>query len=107
MKQVLLELCLLGVGGENSLHPDYLEDALTYEQLCDWLAFYRMRPFGTKRDDLRQALSDYWNISCHFTEHPDDHSPQKYMLRFDDEPPKSEATTILERIKATMAGHQQ
>lgn len=66
-----------------------------------------MRPFGTKRDDLRQALSDYWNISCHVAEAPDDHNPQKYMLNFNDAPPESEATQILKRIRATMAaGHQ-
>lgn len=99
-----MELCLLGVGGPDSIHPDYLNERLTFEQLADWLAFYRIRPFGTKRDDLRQALATFWSVSCQVTEAPEDHSPKKYMLHFDDEPPDSEATSILKKIRATMAG---
>lgn len=101
---MLFELCLLGVGGKDSLHPEYLESRLTNEQLYEWMAFYRIRPFGTKRDDMRQGLSTFWNVACHVTETPSDHSPAKYTLKFDDEPPASEATTILQRIREKMAG---
>jgi hypothetical protein len=99
-----MELCLLGVGGADSIHPDYLNERLTYAQLADWLAFYRIRPFGTKRDDIRQALDTFWNVSVQLEKHPEDHSPKKYMLHFDDDPPDSEATSILKKIRATMAG---
>lgn len=100
----MYELCLCGVGGDKSLSPDHLREELTQDQLIGWLAFYKIRPFGTKRDDLRAAMQTYWQVSCSVTEAPEDHSPEKYMLKFDDGPQQTEAQQILQRIKQRMAG---
>ena len=86
------------------MHPDYLRERLTRSQLIGWMAKYRISPFGAKRDDLRTALQTYWTVSCAVTEAPDDHSPDKYLLKFDDGPRLTEAQQILKRIKERMAG---
>lgn len=96
-----MELCLCGVGG--AVHFDELEDRLTRSQIIDWLAFYRIRPFGTKRDDMRAALQTYWQVSASIAEAPEDHSPKKYMLDFGDGPPLTEAQSIIQRIKEKMS----
>lgn len=103
MKQILLEMCLLGVGGSDSIHSDYLEERLTHDQLCDWLAFYKIRPFGSKRDDIRQANATYWTVSASVSEAPPDHCRKKYMLDFGDGPPLNEAEKIMQRIRERMS----
>jgi hypothetical protein len=80
-----------------------LKSVLTRDDINGWLAFYRIRPFGTKRDDLRAAVQTYWQVSSQITEFPDDHSPKKYMLKFDDEPPLNEAESIMQRIRERMS----
>jgi hypothetical protein len=94
-------MCLCGVGG--AAHPDELHERLTLTQILGWLAWYRIRPFGTKRDDLRAAVQTYWQVSTQITEYPDDHSPKKYMLKFDDDPPLNEAESIIQRIRERMS----
>jgi hypothetical protein len=94
---------LLGVGGESSAHPDFLESVLTLDQIIEWQAFYRIRPFGTKRDDMRAGLQSYWQVSTQITEAPDDHSPKKYTLNFNDAPPLNEAESIMQRIRERMS----
>jgi hypothetical protein len=80
-----------------------LKSLLTRDDINGWLAFYRLRPFGTKRDDLRAAVQTYWQVSTQITEFPDDHSPKKYMLKFDDAPPLNEAEQIMQRIRERMS----
>jgi hypothetical protein len=62
-----------------------------------------MRPFGTKRDDLRAAVATYWQVSTQITEAPADHEPKKYMLKFDDAAPLNEAEQIMQRIRERMS----
>jgi hypothetical protein len=62
-----------------------------------------MRPFGTKRDDLRAAVATYWSVSASISEAPPDHSPQKYMLKFDDAAPLNDAEQIMQRIRERMS----
>jgi hypothetical protein len=76
---------------------------LTLDQIIEWQAFYRLRPFGTKRDDQRIANLNYWLLSGLLSEFPDDHSPKKYMLKFDDAPPLNEAESIMQRIRERMS----
>jgi hypothetical protein len=80
-----------------------LKSVLTRDDINGWLAFYRIRPFGTKRDDLRAAVQTYWQVSSQITEFPDDHSPKKYMLKFDYAPPLNEAEAIMQRIRERMS----
>ena len=101
---MLFELCLCGVGGQYSLHPDFLRSQLTRSQIVSWLAFYRMRPFGAKRDDMRSSVQTYWLLSGLLTEPPADHSPKKYQLQFGDTTPMNEAEQILQRITNRMSG---
>jgi hypothetical protein len=100
---MLFELCLCGVGGNSSAHPDYLENRLTKTQIIEWAAFYRIRPFGSKRDDLRAAVATYWSVSAAISEAPADHTPQKYMLKFNDAAPLNEAEEIMQRIRERMS----
>ena len=95
----MFQLCLQGVGGHLSAHPDYLEKVLNRRQIVEWLAEFNLRPFGDERADLRQAVSDYWTISAQLTEIPDDHSPEKYKLKFNDGPPPTEAQGIMQQIR--------
>lgn len=68
----------------------------------EWLAEYQLKPFGEERADLRQAVSDYWNIGAQLTEIPDDHTPEKFKLKFNDAPPLTEAQKILEQIRESI-----
>jgi len=77
---------------------------LTRTQLNGWLAYYRLRPFGSKRDDLRQGVASFWQVSCMVEKPPEDHAPEKYMLKFDDAPPLNEAEVILQRIRERLSG---
>jgi hypothetical protein len=98
---------LCGVGGPYSLHPDFLESQLTRSQILEWQAFYRIRPFGSKRDDIRSGTQTYWLLSGLLTDPPADHSPKKYQLQFGDGPPLNEAETILQRIRNRLAGSDE
>lgn len=100
-------MCLCGVGGKYSLHPDFLESQLTRSQILEWQAFYRIRPFGSKRDDMREACSTYWILSGLLPNPDADHSPKKYQLQFHDGPPLNEAETILQRIRNRLSGSQE
>lgn len=90
-------MCLCGVGG--AAHPREIEERLTRVEILEWMAMYALRPFGTKRDDLRAAIQTFWAVSVGASEVPSDHSPQKYMLEFDDKPPGSEAQSLMNEIK--------
>jgi hypothetical protein len=83
-----------------------LEELLTQSQILEWMAYYRIRPFGGRRDDLRAGLVSFWNVACHVTEPPEDHTPEKYTLSFNDGPPLTEAEEILKRIRSRMSGEQ-
>ncbi len=37
-------------------HPDMLDDLLTAEQMADWEAFFRVRPFGEFAADWRAGM---------------------------------------------------
>jgi len=38
-------------------HPDFLNRLLTVRQIREWIAFYRIEPFGESRADWRQAIT--------------------------------------------------
>ena len=97
-------MCLCGVGGPYSLHPDFLESQLTRTQILEWLALYRISPFGRKRDDQRSAAQTYWLLSGLLTEPPSDHSPAKYQLQYNDGPPLNAAEKALRKIRRLMSG---
>lgn len=90
-------MCLCGVGAAS--HPDDLEKKLTRTQVLEWLAFYEMRPFGQRRVDLNFAAQTYWLVSAQLTEIPDDHVPEKYLLKFNDAPEMTEAERIMQEIR--------
>ena len=71
---------------------------MTLDQWIEWLAFYRLRPFGSKRDDIRAANQTFWTVTG-FHQPPPDNSPRKYMPDFKDDPPLNEAAKRLKFIK--------
>ena len=95
-----MEACLCGVGG--AAHPRELEERLTHAEIMDWLAMYSLRPFGTKRDDLRAALQTYWQVSTSVAEPSPDHTPERYMLQFDDQPEQTEAQSLMSNLRGML-----
>jgi hypothetical protein len=91
-------MCIAGVG--DAVHPDEIEARLTRRQILEWVAVYRIRPFGEKRADLRSAVQTFWLMQFG-EEVPDDHSPEKYMLKFDDTEP-TEAERLMEEIRESL-----
>jgi len=49
----LFNLCLAGVGGPYSAHPDLLETVLTADQIAEWEAFNVLEPIGGYKQDFR------------------------------------------------------
>ena len=91
----------MGVGGESSAHPDFLEERLNRRQLLEWIAFDRIRPIGRRDADIRSAVQTFW-IRAGLVESSDD-SPNDYLPQFDDGPKtKSAAQLIVDEIRELM-----
>lgn len=91
-------MCIAGVGG--AVHPDEIESKLTRRQILEWVAAYRIKPFGEKRADLRSAVQTFWLMQFG-EEVPEDHAPEKYMLKFDDHE-LTEAERLMKEISESL-----
>lgn len=90
----MFRLCL-AIGGDRCLHPDILEQHLNRRQVLEWMSYARLFPFGDERADYRAANQTFWLRSAWLEEAG---QPVDYMPQFDNQPPKTEAQKIADKI---------
>lgn len=69
-------LCLqLGI-----LHPDYLLDRLTSRQIAEWMAYFKVKPFGQDHTDylVAQLTAVTFNANSRKKQKTSDFLPLKY-----------------------------
>ena len=61
----MFRLCLCGHG----VHPDELRDRLNGKQLAEWLAFYKVEPFGPAAIERMLAIVAH-TVECNGSKSP-------------------------------------
>jgi len=90
----MFRLCL-AIGGDKCIHPDVLEQHLNRRQLCEWMAYAKLFPFGDDVEEYGRANQTFWLRSAWLK---DECEPKDFMAKWDNEPPKSEAQLIADAI---------
>jgi len=60
-----------------------------------------MAPIGRRQDDIRSAVQTHWILSALLPEPPADHCPEKYLPKWNTEPPETAAQRIMREIRET------
>lgn len=76
-------------------HPDFLKAVLNKRQICEWLAFSKIHPFGYARREFSNALQTYHLLSGWLQDFEGD--PMDFMPNYDDGE-KTEAQLIADEI---------
>lgn len=97
----MFRLCL-AIGGDKCVHPDVLETVLNRRQVCEWMAFEKLFPFGDQRADYRSALQTFWIRAALIDSNETEEQPQDFMPQFDNDSPKTEAQKIRDEILESM-----
>ena len=94
----MFKLCL-AVGGDRCIHPDILGQYLNRRQVLEWMAFFKLFPFGDDRADFRAALQTFWLRSAWLE---DAGEPGDYMPNFENAGTKTPAQLIVADILASL-----
>lgn len=105
MKQFLFKLCLQGVGGERSAHPDFLLEVLNRRQLAEWVALANLFPFGDERLAIELSHQTFHLRRGMFesmTGEGPEEQPSDFMPKFEGESVKSEVDLLVDEIKGLL-----
>lgn len=72
---------------------------ITPQQLGEWLAYYRIDPWGEVRADLRHGIATavLANVHRDATKRPEGYKPADFMPDFD---PKPEQSSLAAKVRA-------
>lgn len=86
---------------------DGLLGELSSTQLAEWLAYFRLEPFGEERDDLRMGIvaSTIANVN-RSAKRRKPYQPEDFMPRFEDaeDDEETQALRLMAQMKAALGG---
>jgi hypothetical protein len=89
---------------------DGLLGELSSRQLAEWLAFFRLEPWGEERADLRAGIvaSTVANVHRDGKKRRKPYSPEEFMPRFEveEEAPEETALRLMGQLRRALGGRQ-
>lgn len=77
---------------------------LDSRQLADWMAYYRLEPYGERAADLRHGIQTAAVINRWRNKHERTYEPQEFTLTPPAPPEQPDEQTLLDKIKAVFIG---
>lgn len=75
-------------------------------QLAEWMAFYRLEPWGDERADMRAGIvaSTIANVNRDAKKRPKPYTPGDFMPQYDtqEEDPEEAAMRLMAQMRATL-----
>lgn len=81
-------------------HPDKLAEELTSQEFSEWIAFYRIEPFGPQVDDLRAGVIAATMANTGRAKNSKAYQPADFFPSLRDEPDNSDRMTVDETKNA-------
>ena len=83
---------------------DGLLAQLSSRQLAEWMAYFRLEPFGERRADLRAGIIASTVANAHRARESRPYRPQDFMPDFEQGTDEDEAAALLARAQAALGG---
>jgi hypothetical protein len=73
-------------------------------QYSEWMAFYRLEPYGEERADLRAGIIASTIANANRGKNQKVFKPSDFIARFDPPDEEAEAALMIEKVRAALGG---
>lgn len=83
---------------------DGLLAEMTSTQIAEWMAYFRLEPFGERRADLRAGIIASTVANAHKAKDSRPYKPQDFMPDFEQGTDEDEAAALFAKAQAALGG---